>query len=97
MGEERLARDFPRDIVLFGADGINPVVVHGGGPRSSMLKKVGLQSQYAAGLRITDARRSNRRDGARRSINSRWSATSTKPAQGLGLCGKDGTWWIGAS
>src|SRR6202171_5828953 len=55
MGEERMARDFARDIVLLEQTAINPVVVHGGGPQiEAMLKKVGVQSQYAAGLRITD-------------------------------------------
>ncbi|HWS08603.1 MAG TPA: acetylglutamate kinase, partial [Xanthobacteraceae bacterium] len=55
MGEEQLARDFARDIVLLEQTAINPIVVHGGGPQiEAMLKKVGVQSQYAAGLRITD-------------------------------------------
>jgi acetylglutamate kinase len=55
MGEESLARDFARDIVLLEQTAINPVVVHGGGPQiEAMLKRVGVQSQYAAGLRITD-------------------------------------------
>ena len=54
---EHLARDFARDIVLLEQTAINPVVVHGGGPQiEAMLKKVGVQSQYAAGLRITDAK-----------------------------------------
>src|SRR6202790_5259985 len=57
MGEESLARDFARDIVLLEQTAINPIVVHGGGPQiDAMLKKVGVQSQYAAGLRITAAK-----------------------------------------
>ena len=57
MGDEHLARDFARDIVLLEQTAINPIVVHGGGPQiEAMLKKVGVQSQYAAGLRITDAK-----------------------------------------
>ena len=68
MGAENLAREFARDIVLLEQTAINPVVVHGGGPQiEAMLKKVGVQSQYAAGLahhRRKDAR--NRRDGAGR-------------------------------
>jgi acetylglutamate kinase len=56
MGAEHLAREFARDIVLLEQTAINPVVVHGGGPQiEAMLKKVGVQSQYAAGLRVTDA------------------------------------------
>ena len=57
MGAENLAREFARDIVLLEQTAINPVVVHGGGPQiEAMLKKVGVQSQYADGLRITDAK-----------------------------------------
>src|SRR6202050_2354766 len=55
MGEEAIARDFARDIVLLEQTAINPVVVHGGGPQiEGMLKKVGVQFQSAGGLRITD-------------------------------------------
>jgi acetylglutamate kinase len=57
MGEEQLARDFARDIVLLEQLAINPVVVHGGGPQiGSMLERLGIRSQFAAGLRITDAK-----------------------------------------
>jgi acetylglutamate kinase len=56
MGDEQLARDFARDIVLLEQTAINPVVVHGGGPQiEAMLNKLGIKSQFAAGLRITDA------------------------------------------
>jgi acetylglutamate kinase len=56
MGEETLARTFARDIVLLEQTAINPVVVHGGGPQiESMLKRLGIKSQFAAGLRVTDA------------------------------------------
>src|SRR5262249_5025398 len=56
MGAEHMAREFARDIVLLEQTAVNPVVVHGGGPQiEAMLKKVGVRSQYAAGLRVTDA------------------------------------------
>jgi acetylglutamate kinase len=56
MGEEDLARAFARDIVLLEQAAINPVVVHGGGPQiQSMLERLGIKSEFAAGLRITDA------------------------------------------
>src|SRR5215470_11583955 len=56
MGEEDLARDFARDTVLLEQAAINPVVVHGGGPQiQSMLERLGIKSEFAAGLRITDA------------------------------------------
>jgi acetylglutamate kinase len=56
MGEEDVARAFARDIVLLEQTAINPVVVHGGGPQiQAMLARLGIKSEFAAGLRITDA------------------------------------------
>src|SRR5947208_7808733 len=56
MGAENTAKAFARDIVLLEQTAINPVVVHGGGPQiATMLKRLGIQSEFAAGLRITDA------------------------------------------
>ena len=55
MGDRALAHDFAQDIVLLKAVGINPVVVHGGGPQiGAMLKKMGVESQFVDGLRVTD-------------------------------------------
>jgi acetylglutamate kinase len=55
MGDEEMARSFARDIVLMEQTAINPVVVHGGGPQiGDMLKRLGIKSEFAAGLRITD-------------------------------------------
>src|ERR671936_164032 len=56
MGDEAVARSFARDIVLLEQTAINPVVVHGGGPQiGEMLKRLGIKSEFAAGLRITNA------------------------------------------
>lgn len=56
MGDPAAARDFAEDIVLLKAVGINPVVVHGGGPQiGTMLKKLGVESTFVDGLRVTDA------------------------------------------
>lgn len=56
MGDAELARDFAEDVVLLKAVGINPVVVHGGGPQiGAMLKKLGVESEFVDGLRVTDA------------------------------------------
>jgi len=56
MGEEHLARDFARDIVLLKQVGINPVVVHGGGPQIKvMLDRLAIKSEFVDGLRVTDA------------------------------------------
>jgi acetylglutamate kinase len=55
MGSEEGAREFARDIVLLEQTAINPVVVHGGGPQiGDMLKRLGIKSEFAAGLRVTD-------------------------------------------
>jgi len=55
MGDPALALDFAQDIVLLKAVGINPVVVHGGGPQiGAMLKRVGVESTFVDGLRVTD-------------------------------------------
>ena len=55
MGDEATARSFARDIVLMEQTAINPVVVHGGGPQiGEMLKRLGIESQFSGGLRITD-------------------------------------------
>jgi acetylglutamate kinase len=56
MGEEDLAMEFGRDIALLKQVGINPVVVHGGGPQiNAMLKRLAIQSTFIDGLRVTDA------------------------------------------
>ena len=55
MGDPRAARGFAEDIVLLKAVGIDPVVVHGGGPQiGAMLKKLGVESRFVDGLRVTD-------------------------------------------
>ncbi len=55
MGDPELARDFAEDVTLLKMVGINVVVVHGGGPQiGAMLKRLGVESQFHNGLRITD-------------------------------------------
>ncbi|MDJ0389671.1 acetylglutamate kinase [Roseomonas sp. E05] len=56
MGEEESALRFGRDIALLEQMGVNPVVVHGGGPQiNAMLKRLNVQSTFVNGLRVTDA------------------------------------------
>jgi acetylglutamate kinase len=56
MGESEAARDFARDVVLLKQVGIDPVVVHGGGPQiKAMLDRLKIQSSFVDGLRVTDA------------------------------------------
>lgn len=55
MGDPKLARTFARDVVLLKQVGINPVIVHGGGPQiSKMLEKLKISSSFIDGLRVTD-------------------------------------------
>ncbi len=55
MTDEKLKQGFARDVVLMKLVGINPVIVHGGGPQiGKMLEKIGKQSQFIEGMRVTD-------------------------------------------
>jgi acetylglutamate kinase len=55
MGDARTAETFARDIVMLKTIGINPVVVHGGGPQiGAMLDRLKIQSSFVDGLRVTD-------------------------------------------
>src|SRR6266487_3533341 len=90
MGEEELARAFARDIVLLEQAAINPVVVHGGGPQiQAMLTRLGIKSEFAAGLRITDAEIVEMVLAG--SINKQIVAHINEAGgRAVGLCGKDG-------
>jgi acetylglutamate kinase len=56
MIDEKLKESFARDIVLMKAVGINPVVVHGGGPQiGSVLDRLGKESEFVQGMRVTDS------------------------------------------
>jgi acetylglutamate kinase len=56
MGEEHLQESFAQDIVLMKYIGLNPVVVHGGGPQiGRMLKAMGKESRFVQGMRVTDS------------------------------------------
>src|SRR5690606_3611225 len=55
MGESAVAKQFAADVVLLKPMGVNPVVVHGGGPQiRAMLDKAGVKSSFVDGLRVTD-------------------------------------------
>jgi acetylglutamate kinase len=55
MGDEDAMAEFARDIVLMRQVGVNPVVVHGGGPMiNDLLKRLGIQSEFVRGKRVTD-------------------------------------------
>jgi acetylglutamate kinase len=93
MGEEQTARSFARDVVLLEQAAINPVVVHGGGPQiEAMLKKLGIKSEFAAGLRITDAKTVEIVEMVLAgSINKQIVGfINAAGGKAIGLCGKDG-------
>src|SRR5450432_1274067 len=93
MGAEDLAKAFARDIVLLEQTAINPVVVHGGGPQiAAMLKRLGMQSEFAAGLCITDAATVEIVEMVLAgSINKQIVGyINAAGGKAIGLCGKDG-------
>ena len=56
MIDEQLKNNFARDVVLMKLVGINPIIVHGGGPQiGDLLHKLGIESKFVSGMRITDA------------------------------------------
>jgi acetylglutamate kinase len=93
MGEESLAEQFGRDIALLKQVGINPVVVHGGGPQiNAMLKRLAIKSTFVDGLRVTD-------EAMVEVVEMVLAGTVNKYVAGLitragalavGICGKDG-------
>ena len=93
MGDPDLAHDFAQDVVLLKAVGINPVVVHGGGPQiGAMLKKLGVESRFIDGLRVTDKATAEVAEmvlsGAINKEIVRWVAGAGGKA--IGISGKDG-------
>ena len=93
MGDPELAKDFAEDVVLLRAVGINPVVVHGGGPQiGAMLKKLGVESRFVDGLRVTDKATADVAEmvlsGAINKELVRWIAGAGGKA--VGISGKDG-------
>lgn len=93
MGDEQAARDFARDIVLLEQSGVNPVVVHGGGPQiGDMLKRLKIKSEFAAGLRVTDAATVEIVEMVLAGSINKQIVGFINEAGGraVGLCGKDG-------
>src|SRR5260370_12486873 len=93
MGEEEMAKSFGRDIVLMEQTAINPVVVHGGGPQiGDMLNRLGIKSEFAAGLRVTDAATIEIVEMVLAGSINKQIVGFINGAGGraVGLCGKDG-------
>src|SRR6266550_1111751 len=93
MGAEDRARSFARDIVLMEQTAINPVVVHGGAPQiGDMLARLGIKSQFADGLRVTDAATIEIVEMVLAGSINKQIVGFINEAGGkaVGLCGKDG-------
>jgi acetylglutamate kinase len=92
MGDEALSQKFARDMVLMKQVGINPIVVHGGGPQiAEMLERLKIQSSFIDGLRVTDRETVDIVEMvlAGRINKSIVSAINAVGGQAVGLCGKD--------
>jgi acetylglutamate kinase len=93
MGDEHLAQRFGSDIALLKQVGINPVVVHGGGPQiNTMLKRLAIQSTFIDGLRVTDAAMVEVVEMVLAgTVNKYVAGLITKAGtMAVGVCGKDG-------
>ena len=92
MGDPALAKAFAQDIVMLKLAGVNPVVVHGGGPQiGSMLERLNIKSEFRGGLRVTDKPTVEVVEmvlaGA---INKQIvSAINMAGGKAVGICGKD--------
>jgi acetylglutamate kinase len=93
MGNSALAQAFARDIALLKQSGVNPIVVHGGGPQiGQMLEKMGIRSEFRGGLRVTDKATVEIVEMVLAgSINKEIVALINQEGEwAIGLCGKDG-------
>jgi acetylglutamate kinase len=93
MGDAELADNFARDIVLLKHVGINPVIVHGGGPQiGAMLERLKIKSEFVDGLRVTDQETVEIVEMVLSgSINKQVvSAINRAGGTAMGLSGKDG-------
>ena len=93
MGDEQVARDFARDVILLEQSGVNPVVVHGGGPQiGAILKRLGIESELAAGLRVTDKATIEVVEMVLAGLINKQIVgfINGEGGRAIGLCGKDG-------
>ncbi|MCO6409254.1 MULTISPECIES: acetylglutamate kinase [Hoeflea] len=93
MGNAALGKAFAQDIALLKQSGVNPIVVHGGGPQiAAMLAKMGIESRFEGGLRVTDEKTVEIVEMVLAgSINKEIVALINAEGEwAIGLCGKDG-------
>ena len=92
MGDAQLAQLFARDVVLLKQVGINPIVVHGGGPQiGRMLEDLRVPSEFVDGLRVTDAETIDVVEMVLAGTINKEIVTNINRAGGIGvgICGKD--------
>ncbi|WP_102785538.1 acetylglutamate kinase [Thalassospira sp. GB04J01] len=92
MGDPELARLFAQDVVLLKQVGMNPIVVHGGGPQiGQMLKQLNIQSEFVDGLRVTDQQTIDVVEMVLAGKINKEIVSNINAAGGVavGLCGKD--------
>jgi acetylglutamate kinase len=93
MGDDRLAANFARDVVLIKQVGIHPIVVHGGGPQiGQMLDRLNIRSSFVDGLRVTDSNAVSIVEMVLSGSINKEIVTALNEAGGraVGLSGKDG-------
>ena len=93
MEEEKLAKEFAKDIVLLKYVGINPVIVHGGGPQiGELLTKLNIPTRFVDGLRVTDEATLEVVEMVLSGLvnKSIVQAIQNNGGQALGISGKDG-------
>jgi acetylglutamate kinase len=93
MGDAAFGKAFAQDIAMLKQSGINPIVVHGGGPQiGAMLEKMGIKSTFEGGLRVTDAATVEIVEMVLcGSINKQIVEMINREGEwAIGLCGKDG-------
>lgn len=93
MVDDELSESFARDIVLLKQVGLNPVVVHGGGPQiGKMLERLAIQSEFIDGLRVTDQQTVDVVEMVLSGSINKSIVTAINKAGGkaVGLSGKDG-------
>jgi acetylglutamate kinase len=93
MVDERLKSGFARDLVLMKLVGIHPIVVHGGGPQiGSLLSKIGKESTFVDGMRVTDAETMDVVEMVLGGLVNKEivSLINTHGGRAIGLSGKDG-------
>ncbi len=97
MGDPELSTGFAKDIALLKQSGVNPIVVHGGGPQiGQMLQRLNIKSQFEDGLRVTDKPTVDIVEMVLAgSINKQIvSAINSQGGKACGICGKDGNLMI---